>query len=304
MSCTFQDESPNEDKRFKDFRKGIWLTALYFVVELATGLLTHSVSMVGDSCHMFIDLSVQLLTYKSYKLRNTPPRNSMFGYMSFGFRRVEVLVTIFNVLLLLVVKVWLAYEIYLRLFYRQLEISTTFMLIVAFIGLLVNIKVLGFWHEHGHNHGEDSVKSVRLHVRDDLWGSVIVIISAVIMMFGKNLFWVDSIAAMGIAFLLLKTSYKIFKSATGIIMEAVPVGVDFNKVLISIKRVYGVEEVLDLHINKIGSGLVVLIGQVFIKSHVLHDLIPGLIKAQLQSEFSELKNVHLIIETKCHTNPA
>lgn len=304
MSCTFQDESLDEGKQFKDFRKGMWLTALYFIVELVTGFLIHSVSMVGDSFHMFTDLSVQLLTYKSRKLRSTPPRNSMFGYMSFGFRRIEVLVTIFNVLLLLAVKVWMVYEIYMRLFYRQMEIFTTWMLVVALIGLFVNIKVLSFWHEHGHSHSEDSIKSVRLHIRDDLWSSVIVIVSAVVMMFGENLFWVDSIAAIGIAFLLLKTSYGIFKSATGIIMEAVPPEIDFEKVIASIKSVYGVNDVLDLHINKIGSGLVVLTGQVSIRSHLLHDFVPELIETQLQEEFPELKNVHLTIETKCYLDPA
>lgn len=62
---------------------------------------------------------------------------------------------------------------------------------------------------------------------------------------------------------------------------------------------YGVCGVLDLHINKISSDLVVLNGKVLIKSHALHDTIPDLIKRQLQKEFPGFKNLHLSVETKC-----
>ncbi len=308
MNCTFQEDSLVEHNKSFGLQMGIWLTALYFVVELATGIFANSLAMVGDSFHMLVDVLVQILTYRSRNLRNLPPKNSAIGYLSFGFRRIETMVILFNVFLLIGVKIWILYEVYLRFFYGHNKIVTPVVFFVAVIGLAINFKVSRLWHVHEHDHTEDGIKSANLHIRDDLYGSVAVIVSTAGMfiasLVGYKIYWLDSLAAMFIFGLLWKTTYRITKSAVGILMEAVPIGIDFDRALILAKQVDGVEDVLDFHISKVGSGLVVLTGQVLVKSHDFHDSVPGLIENSLRAEFPELKNAHLTIETRCSSDPA
>jgi len=308
MSCTFQDEGLDEHIKSRGLRRGIWFTALYFFIELATGIFANSLAMVADSFHMLVDTLVQIVTYHSRNFRNLPPKNSIVGYLSFGFRRLEILVTLFNVLLLVCVKIWMLYEIYSRFTYGHHKVATPLVFLVAILGLVINLKVSKLWHVHDHDHTEDGIKSASLHIKDDLYGSVAVIASTSIMfiasLLGYKIYWLDSIAAMFIFGLLWKTTFRITKSTIGILMEAAPMSIDFEKVRNSMRQVFGVDDVLDLHINKIGPSLVVLTGQVSIKSHALHDFVPRLLEDQIKEEFPELKNVHLTIETRCYLDPA
>ncbi len=308
MSCTFRDESPGEQDKSKGRLKGIWLTMLYFVIELVTGILANSVAMIGDSFHMLTDALVQILTHNSRRVRNIPPRDSCIGYLSFGFRRLETMVTLFNIILLVCVKIWMLYGVYSRFLYGHHEINTTPVFFVATVGLIINLKVSKLWHVHEHDHGEDGIKSANLHIKDDLYGSMAVIASTavifVVSLFGYKIYWFDSLAAMFIFGLLWRTTFRIARSAAGILMEAAPVGLDFEKVRASIRSVYGVDDVLDLRISKIGSGFTVVTCRVTIKSHALHDFIPGLIEIQLKEEFPELKNAHFTVEPRCCSDPA
>lgn len=303
MSCSFQGESPGQHDKSKGLRKGIWLTVLYFIIELATGIFANSLAMVGDSFHMLVDAFVQILTYYSRNLRNLSPRNSFVGYLSFGFRRIETVATLFNVILLVCVKIWMLYGVYSRFFHGYEKVESSLVFFVAVIGLAINLKVSKLWHIHKDDHTEDGIKSADLHIKDDLYGSVAVIVSTVgislASLFGYKIYWLDSLAAMFIFGLLWKTTFRIAKSAAGIFMEAVPADIDFEKALALVKQVDGVEKISDFHIVKIGSGLIVITGHVWINNHDLHDTIPELMKSKLTVEFPELKNAHVTLELRC-----
>jgi len=123
-------------------------------------------------------------------------------------------------------------------------------------------------------------------------------------LFGYELYWVDSLAALFIVFLLLKTSLRILRSTLGIFMEAAPIDLNFESVANCIIKVDGVSGLPDLHIARVGFGLTIVIAKVTIRDHALHDCIPGLIKDALRSNFPELGDFHQFIEVECLANPA
>ena len=312
MSCTFQEQKDvhihhghehvhHEHLKLGDLKKGIFITLAYFAVEFITGYLTNSLAMLGDSIHMLTDGFVLVLTYWVYKLRSVPPRDSVVGYLSFGFRRLELLIIILNTLLVGTAIFWIVREAYLRLMFGHTEILAWPVFLVGTLGLVVNLAV--FKTLSVHSHGEEGIKSAIACAVTDALGSVAVIIGSVVVLIDQRLFSVDILAAIMIAGMLIWSFRKTPKIIFNMIMEAVPIDIDFNKVTASINKVYGVSDVLDLHINKISSDLTVLSGSVLISSHTLHDSVPDLIKTHLQEEFPELKNVHLTIETRCSSDP-
>ncbi len=302
MSCTFQENTHDEHLKLSDLKMGILITIAYFAVEFSTGYLTHSLAMLGDSIHMFADGTVLILTFWAYKLRSIPPRNSIVGYLSFGFRRLELLIIILNTTLVGAAIFWILKESYLRLKFGHIQVIAWPVFLVGVLGFVVNMTV--FWTLNVHSHEEEGIKSAIACALTDALSPVAVIIGSVAILIDQRLFWFDTLAALTIAGMLVWSFRKTPRVIFNMIMEAAPVDVDFEKVIASIKQVYGVDDVLDLHINKIGSGLVVMTGQVSIKSHVLHDFIPNLIKVELQEEFPELEHAHLTFETRCYLDPA
>ncbi len=301
MNCAFREDADGERRKSGDLKKAALITIAYFAVEIITGYLTHSLAMIGDSIHMFADGIILLLTFGTYKLRGLSPRNSIVGYLSFGFRRLELLIIILNTTLVGAAIFWIVRESYSRLRFGHVEVVAWPVFFVGALGFVVNLTI--FRTLNVHSHEEEGIKSAIACALTDALSPIAVIIGSVAILIDQRLFWFDTLAALTIAGMLIWSFRKTPRAIFNIIMEAAPVNIDFEKVIASIKRVYGVADVLDLHINKIGSGLVVMTSRVSIKSHTLHDLIPGLIEAQLQEEFPELKNVHLTVETKCQTGP-
>lgn len=302
MSCTFREDAHDQHHKLSDLKKGIFITLAYLVVEFVTSYLTHSLAMLGDSMHMFTDSMVLTLTFFAYKLRSIPPRNSVVGYLSFGFRRLELVIIVLNTVLVGSAIFWILKEAYLRLRFGQVEIIAWPVFLVGILGFVVNLMV--FRTLSVHSHEDEGIKSAIACALTDALGSIAVVIGSVAILIDQRFFWIDTLAAIMITGMLIWSFRKTPRVIFNMIMEAVPSDIDFEKVTDSILHVYGVDDVLDLHINKIGSGFVVLTGQVSIKSHALHDFIPGLVKIQLQEEFPGLKNVHIIIETKCVHDPA
>lgn len=301
MSCTFRENADDERHKSGDLKKAALITLLYFAVEMVTGYWTHSSAMVGDSIHMFADGIVLVLMFWVYKARSLSPRNSVVGYLSFGFRRLELLTIILNTVLVGTAISWILIESYRRLKFGQVEVIAWPMLLVGTLGFVVNMMV--FRTLNVHSYKEEGIKSAIACALTDALSPIVIVAGSLAILVSRRLYWFDTVAALIIAGILVWSFRSVPKSIFSIIMEAVPPDIGFEKVLASIKQVYGVDDVLDLHINKIGSGLVVLTSRVSIKSHVLHDFIPGLVQTQLKEEFPELKNVHLTIETVCSTDP-
>lgn len=110
------------------------LTALYLVAEVIGGLLTHSLALLADAGHTLIDvagLGLALFAIKFAERPATPER-------TYGYYRVEILAALTNAVVLIGISVYILYEAYER-FQNPLEVASKTMLIVATIGLGVNI---------------------------------------------------------------------------------------------------------------------------------------------------------------------
>lgn len=302
MSCTFKPDLSDEHHKLADLKKGVYLTLIYCTVEFATGILTNSLAMTGDSFHMFTDTLALMFTYWAYKLRSVGPGNSPFGYLSFGWLRLELVATITNVLLVGGTVCWIIWEAYGRLRYGSSEIVSLPMFLVAITGFVVNITI--FRKLHAHSHSEDGIKSAIACALTDAVSPLIVMAGAAIIVFNPRLYWIDSLAAIAIAGLLTWSFRELPPSIAGIILEATPTDIDYDRILEAIRAVDGVEDVSDLHIRKVGSGFIDLTAHIRVRNHDLHDTIPVSVRNTLKDNFPELGNFHQTVEVECFSNPA
>lgn len=237
------------------------VTAAIAVVEAAGGVLSNSISLVGDSVHMFTDVTAIALSLFAI----TMAARSHSGAMTFGYHRAEVLAALANGVTLAVISVWVLYEAVLRIMSPR-EIDTPLMLVVASIGLAGNLVVMFLLKHHAGK--SINVQSAFVHVIYDTVSSVAVIITGLIA-FYTGITIVDPLVAFLIAGLVARSAYTIVRSSTHILLEGAPRELDMQQVIAALKQMDGVVDVHDLHVWTISTGMDALSGHVVVRDQML-----------------------------------
>src|SRR5699024_10598788 len=172
------------------------IISVYMVVELAGGIWTNSLALLSDAGHMLSDsisLGVGLLAFTfGEKVANYSK--------TYGYKRFEILAAVFNGVTLILISIYIFYEAFQR-FSNPPEVASTGMLIIASIGLLVNI-IVAWMLMKGDTEENLNLRAAFLHVLGDLLGSVGAIVAALLIIF-FNWGWADPLASVIVAVLVL-----------------------------------------------------------------------------------------------------
>ncbi|WP_088778524.1 cation diffusion facilitator family transporter, partial [Staphylococcus argenteus] len=220
----------------------------YMIIEAIGGILTNSLALLADAGHMLSDsisLGVGLLAFilgeKAADYSKT-----------YGYKRFEILAAVFNGVTLVLIAIYIFYEAYQR-FTDPPEVASTGMLIIATIGLLVNILVAWILMRGGDTKENLNIRAAFLHVIGDLLGSVGAIIAALMILF-FNWGWADPLASVIVAVLVLISGWRVTKDAVHVLMEGTPKNVEIDAVIKTIESIPGVNNMHDLHVWSITSG--------------------------------------------------
>lgn len=253
----------------KRFIYSIVLTSLILVAEVIGGLLSGSLALLSDAAHVFMDIFALVLSFVALKLALRPPDDRH----SFGWYRLEVVAALINGASLFVISIGIWIEAVKR-FQSPVEVKSTEMLIIAVIGLVVNIVVafiLG-GHDHSHDHGHEhekttkkrnlNVQSAFLHVLGDAISSIGVIIAAIIIRF-TAIEWIDPLISIMIGVIIFVSAFRVLRSALHILLEGVPEGLSIKEINARMSTIEAVKKVHDLHVWNLGSD------QVSLSAHVV-----------------------------------
>ena len=232
----------------------LWITLgvvlIVMVAEVVGGLLSNSLALLGDAGHMLTDaLALGLSLFAIHMARRPATARHTYGY-----HRTEIMAALTNGVVLILVSISIFYEAYHR-FFTPPEINTTVMLTIAAIGLVGN--VVGMLVLQRSSKGSLNVRAAFWHVIGDTMSSVGVVIAGLIIMFtGKTI--ADPILACVIGVIILWGAFRIVKEASDILLEAVPAGIKLQDVEDAVKTIDGVEDLHDVHIWTITSGIYAL----------------------------------------------
>ncbi|MDN4067393.1 cation diffusion facilitator family transporter [Paenibacillus vini] len=234
-------------------KKGILIalliTASIAVLEFFGGLITNSLALLSDSGHMLSDASSLVLSLIAIWFAARPASSRR----SFGYYRTEILAALLNGITLFIIAGFIIREAYGR-FFDPPTVSTGPMMLIAFIGLAANLASAWALLKKGDVKGNINYRSAYLHVLGDALGSVGAILGGIVMWaFGWYIF--DPIISVLVALLILKGAWGVIAQSLHVLMEGVPASIDQNKVKEDLERIMGVQEVHDLHIWSITSGM-------------------------------------------------
>ncbi|WP_026908412.1 cation diffusion facilitator family transporter [Paucisalibacillus globulus] len=225
------------------------IITLYMIVEAIGGLLTNSLALLADAGHMLSDAISLGIALVAFKLGEKAANYSK----TYGYKRFEILAAVLNGVTLILIALFIFYEAIGR-FQNPPEVASTGMLIIASIGLLVNILVAWIMMRGGDVEENLNMRGAYLHVISDMLGSIGAIIAALlIIFFGWG--WADPLASVIVAALVLRSGFFVTKSGLHVLMEGTPQNVDMENVIQTIKQTKGIQGVHDLHVWSIASGL-------------------------------------------------
>jgi len=222
------------------------LTGGFMLAEVVGGVLTGSLALISDAMHMLTDTAALAIALVAIHVGRRPSDL----LRTYGYARFEILAAAFNALLLLAVAFYILYEAWKRLSEPQ-EIQSGGMLVIAVIGLLVNLASMRLLTSHKDE--SLNVKGAYLEVWSDMLGSLAVIVGAAVIWF-TGWKWVDSLLAVGIGFMVFPRTWVLLKECINILLEGVPPGVRLADVHATIAAVPGVASVHDLHLWAITQG--------------------------------------------------
>src|SRR3954469_24820322 len=237
------------------------LTLAVLAAEVVGAVLSGSLALLADAGHMATDAAGLALALAAVTLAQRPAR----GRRTFGWQRVEILAAVANGLLLLAVAAYVLIEA-IRRIGQPPEIGSGLMLVVAAVGLVVNLGSLMVLHRGRRE--SLNLRGAYLEVLADALGSVAVIVAAVVIL---TTGWTpaDIIASVVIGCLVVPRAWHLLRDALDVLLEAAPRGVDLDAVRTHILEVDGVLGVHDLHAWTITSGLPVLSAHVVVTDAAL-----------------------------------
>lgn len=221
-------------------RRVFWAMLLigsFMFVELIGGLLSGSLALLADAGHMLTDFLSLALAWIGFRISRRPADLNR----TYGYYRFEVLAAFINGMALFAIVAWIFYEAAIR-FFKPIQILGGAMLIVAALGLLVNI--LAFLLLHGGDRANLNIRGAAAHVLGDLLGSVGAVAAAVIILrTGWNP--IDPLVSLLVGLLILKSAWAIVSDSAHILLEGKPQHIDIDRLSTDLKD--NVREVQSVH---------------------------------------------------------
>lgn len=216
---------------------------LNFVITIGQvigGILSNSLALLSDALHNFSDGLAIVLAYIANRIGK---RNST-AKRTFGYKRIEILVALFNSVVLVVISIYLFYEAY-KLFIHPQEIDGTLMLWVAILGLIANLIAV-FLLQRDSKHSLN-VKAAYLHLIGDTLSSVAVIAGSIFIIV-YDIYWIDPLLTFIIGIYILKETYSILKETIDILMQSAPKNIDLDKIRTEVENIDCVRNIHHVHV--------------------------------------------------------
>lgn len=217
------------------------ITTAVMIVEIIGGILTNSIALLSDAGHMFTHAFAISISLLAIMISKKPACH----HKTFGLYRAEVLAAFINGLFLIPIVGIIIFEAILR-FLNPQEVFGFYMLIVAIIGLAVNISSILILQ--GSQKTSLNVKSVFYHMIADAASSIGIVIVAFIIM-STGIVILDPLVSLGISAVILYWSWGILRDSTRILLEMSPKGMDIDTINEDLKNNFPqIIEVDDAHL--------------------------------------------------------
>jgi cation diffusion facilitator family transporter len=228
---------------------GISVIAAIFLTgfKLVIGILTGSLGILSEALHSGLDLIAAIITYFSVRISDKPADKEHH----FGHGKIENFSALIETLLLVITCVWIVYEAINRLVSGNTHIQiTVWSYVVVVTSIAIDVTRSRALYKVARKYNSQALEADALHFSTDIWSSVVVLIGLICANFG--IYAADSIAAMGVAIIVLSVSFRLGKRAINVLLDSSPVALS-EDISVIIKSVPEVSYFHDLKVRVAGA---------------------------------------------------
>jgi cobalt-zinc-cadmium efflux system protein len=278
----------------------IVLNLIITLSQIVGGIFSGSLALLSDALHNFSDVLALVLTYWTNKISNRDKNN----YKTFGYKRAEILATLFNSATLIAIALYLIFES-VEKFINPQSVDSILVIGLGVLSIILNaVSVLLIKDGAEENM---NVKAAYLHLLTDVMTSVAVV-GGGLLMYYFELFWVDPLISLLIAFYLIKVSYSLLMESINILMQGTPAHIDIEKIKEGVEEFEEVSNIHHLHIWRLNDHDIHLEAHIDFKKNLLLKEVNDISKKieeylhsnyhishiTLQAEYDSCKNKNLL----------
>jgi cobalt-zinc-cadmium efflux system protein len=277
------------------FAIGIGLNIAYVLAEVAAGLWTGSVALLADAGHNLSDVLGLAVAWAGATLARTPP-SKRFTY---GLKGSTILAALTNALLLLVALGAIVLEAGQR-FADPPPLAGLTVAAVAAIGIVVN-GATALLFARGRA-GDINIRGAYLHMMADAAVSASVVVAGGLIWW-TGIGWIDPLISLVIAAIIFVQTWALLRETVEMALAAVPRGIDFDKVTMSLRTLPGVTRCHHLHIWPMSTTEPVLTAHLVMPGGHPGDAFLDEARAMLRAKFG-IGHATLQIETAACDSPS
>ena len=229
------------DLKGRNLLISILLNIIITVAQVIGGLVSGSLSLLSDALHNFSDVLSLIVSY----IATLFAKKEASTNKTFGYKRAEIIAAFVNSASLIVVAIILIKEAVERFFEAQPVIQSNIVIWLSLLGIVANgLSVLLLKKDADSTM---NMKSAYLHLLTDMLASVAVLIGGLVMKF-YELYWVDALLTLIIAFYLIYVGYDLLKTSTRVLMLFTPNTIEVNKIVEALHKIDTIKNVHHVHI--------------------------------------------------------
>ncbi|MCD6337883.1 MAG: cation transporter [Verrucomicrobia bacterium] len=259
------------------FALGVALNTIYVGFEAATGLIVGSLALLADAGHNASDVLSLLLAWGAARLGKTAPTLRR----TYGLRRITILASLANAVLLLIVVGAIGWEAVGRLASPR-SVPGGALIWVAGLGVLINAATALMFLKGRHR--DLNIKGAFLHMAADAAVSLGVVIAGVLIKLTGQL-WIDPALSLLIVLVIAAGTWGLLRDSFNLAVDAVPSGIDPRAVENYLASLPGVREVHDLHVWAMSTTEVALTAHLVKPDGKLDDALLEKAAAELRRRF-------------------
>ncbi|MCU0576950.1 MAG: cation diffusion facilitator family transporter [Desulfobacterota bacterium] len=284
------NEVQAEKEKIAVARLSVISNSVLILAKIAVGTLTGSVSIISEAAHSAVDLLASVIAFFSVKNSGKPADRDH----PFGHGKIENISGTVEAILIFMAAGWIIFEAMKRFSHPRPVEALGWGVGVMLFSCVVNIVVSRLLFTVGERTDSVALKADAWHLRTDVYTSAGVMVGLLVIVIGekalpgKHFHWVDPLAAIVVAVLIVHAAWKLtIQSARDLLDTTLPDAErDMIRELIASKRpeIHGFHKLRTRksgHIRFIEFHMIVDPGMSVEQSHRITDELAGMIYDRL-----------------------
>ncbi|WP_419177107.1 cation diffusion facilitator family transporter [Desulfosediminicola sp.] len=224
----------------RTFAVGILLNIVFVVIEAGYGVAAGSLALIADAGHNLSDVFSLLLAWGASWLARKPATEKR----TYGFRKVTIIASLTNGIVLLFALGGITWEAIGRIFDPK-PIEAITVVVVAAIGVVIN-AITALLFVSGQK-TDLNIKGAYLHMVADTGVSLGVVVAGIFVMFTG---WqvIDPLVSIFIVSVILVGTLSLLRDSLNLAIDSVPEQIDIAGVMAYLSGLDNVSQIHDLHV--------------------------------------------------------